>query len=442
MIHEIINEINKSNSTNYKISVLKKHKYNILLQNVLKMTYDTVVYNYGVSIKQIAKFEKNADLEINLEQSLEFIVENLCSRVLTGHNALQFASNMINNLKEEDSDILKKIINRDLRINIGKTQINKIWKDLITKPCYMRCGVYSDKTAKHINFPSILQKKSDGTFREFHIHNNHVTSRSRSGESYDYPIIFEIMSNYPDGVYVGELTINGISDRAKGNGLINSDNPPMDDIIVELWDYITLSEYAQAGKKDRKNPCITTYETRWGNLKKIISGSECKNIQLIDSCIVNNIQEALQKTSKYMNDGFEGAVLKDLNCVFKDGTSNQTLKLKIVFSIEVRVIGFLEGKVGTKRENTFGSLIYSTDDKLIQGRVSGFNDSMLNIINKDRENFIGKIMEINGNDITKSENSEIWAISHPRFIEFRNDKDETDTLERCFEMKEMSMNLS
>jgi hypothetical protein len=442
MIYEIIKELNESNSTNYKTSVLRKHKDNKLLQKVLKMTYDTVVYNYGVSTKQIAKFEKNKDLEINFEESLELITENLCSRILTGHDALQFASNTINNLNKEDADVLKKIINRDIRINIGKTQINKVWKGLITKPCYMRCGVYGDKTAKQINYPSIIQLKSDGTYREFTVENSIVTSRSRSGEIYLNPIIFEIISNFPDGVYVGELTVKGISDRAKGNGLINSDNPPINDIILELWDYITIQEYALAAKKDRKNPCVNTYETRWGNLKNILSTTECKNIKLIDSNIVNNIQEALQKTSEYMNAGFEGAVLKDLGGVYKDGTSNKTLKLKIFFSIDVRVTGFTEGKIGTKREDTFGSINYTTDDGLISGSVSGFMDKELKEINSARSLYIGKIIEIGCNDLSKAKGNNFYALSHPRFIEFRNDKDTTNTLSELLDLKEMAMCLS
>ena len=108
----------------------------------------------------------------------------------------------------------------------------------------------------------------------------------------------------------------------------------------------------------------------------------------------------------------------------------------------MRVVGFIEGTPGTKREKTFGALMFENDEGTIKGSTSGFTDEMLEEINNNREKYMGKVFTVQFNDITKSRGSETYALSHPRFIEFRNDKDTTDTLERCLEMKEMAMNLS
>jgi len=47
-IAEIIEELNLENGSNYKLKILQKHKENLLLQRVLKMTYDGVKYNYFI----------------------------------------------------------------------------------------------------------------------------------------------------------------------------------------------------------------------------------------------------------------------------------------------------------------------------------------------------------------------------------------------------------
>lgn len=496
-IHNIIEELNLENGSNYKLEVLKKHQDNEFFQRVVKMAYDKVDFTYGLTLKSIDNFDETdfEDLTFSLEQALDLIEDKIASRKITGHAALRYVKTLFENTNNQDDlDVLRKIINRDLKTGVGTTLFNKIWKDLITKPSYMRCGVFSydkelpelDKkgknkikkgTHRNIDFPAILQLKADGTYREFVV-DAEVTARSRSGESYQYPIVFDQMQDFVPGVYTGELTVildndllqeilpgtikddkkNGTNNakviieafnesvtkgekyilpRAIGNGLINSSNPPHNNIIVEFWDFITHEEYAQARLKDRKNPCVTPYEERWNNLNTYVNNG-FENIKLIPTVIVDNMAEVGEITSKWMNEGFEGAVLKDYSGVFKDGTSLHQLKIKVAFEIEVRILGFLEGTPGTKREETFGSMEYQIDSGEIKGSVTGFNDKQLQDFNSRREELISQIMTIQGNDLTKARNNDYHAVSHPRFIELRDDRDSTDTLERSFELLELA----
>lgn len=445
MIHQILSEINASNSTNHKLSVLKQYRDVPILQRVLKMAYDTVDFTYGITVPQVEKFAPSrvtSNTPIDLSGALDILQNDLSSRKVTGHAALQLASDIINSLDARDADVFKKIINRDLRVNMGKTLISKVWPNLINKPVYMRCDVYSTKTAKNIQFPAVLQLKADGTYREFIVKNGSVTSRSRSGESYEYPVIFEAMRDYPEGVYTGELTVRGILDRGKGNGLINSDEPPHDDILLDVWDYITLDEYTLAGNKSKVHTPKTTYKDRWAKLVDIVTEKQGKNIRLIDSHVVNSLQEALRITADYMNSGFEGSILKDYDLVFKDGTSKKQLKLKLKIDCEMRITGFQEGTVGTKRDGKIGSILFENDEGTIRGKTSGFTDEELDEFSAKQSELIGKIISVQFNDLSKAEGNDYYALSHPRFIEIRYDKNETDTLEKVLSLREMAMALS
>lgn len=442
VISEILQEINQENGSNWKLSVLKKYKDNDLLKRVLKMTYDRVTFTYG--IKKLLSTDQANGL-VDLTTFLNFIERNIVSREVTGHDALNLLKAQMNLLSESDQLIARGILNRDLRLNLGRTTINKIWPDLIVKPPYMRCGVYSEKTASKINFPAIIELKADGTFRYVIKEDDKITFMTRSGEESTYPILEAEFKNdiFLNGVYVGEMLVANCETRQKSNGLINSDNPPHEDIILQCWDFISLEEFADA-KHQRTIP-RTPYSARFATIceitRKYVGVNLQSHVSEIPNRIVNNIQEALTICSQWMNEGFEGAVLKDINNVFKDHTSPTQLKLKLEIDADVRIIGFSEGTPGTKREKTFGAIMYENDEGTVKGQCSGFTDQQLEDFNSKRAELIGKVMTVQFNDLTRARNSETYALNHPRFIELRNDKDETDSLERLFELKNMAMQL-
>ena len=441
-ISEIINELNIENGSNYKLSVLKKYTDHKQLQRVLQMTHDRVKYTYGLSAK---RWLTNADVykdpigeTTTLDAALDFMANSLATREVTGNQAHDMMESILLSLSAEDTDVVLKVLNRDLRTNMGRTQINKVFPDLIMKPVYMRCGIFGPKTAKDISFPAFIQLKADGTYREASVSGGKVEFVSRSGESYVYPLLEMCLAQSPDGYYVGELLVRGSPNRAESNGLINSDNPPHDFIDFHVWDYITPEEYANA---HNKVPNKTKYKDRLKQLETLVTQMNTSNIHVIENHEVKSIDEALELTSKWMDQDLEGGVLKDQSGVFKNGTSKHQLKLKLEIDLEVRITGFQEGTPGTVREKTFGAILFETDDGKIKGRTSGFSDVQLEDFNSRRTEMIGKVVTVRCNDITRGRANEHYALSHPRFIEVREDKTETDTLARALETKDMAKGL-
>lgn len=443
-IFEILNEINADNGSNYKMDVLRRHADNELLQRVLKMAYDRVAFTYGITMATQGRgiiLSAGHD-PLTLSEALDILEYEFATRNLTGHAAISKLEEIRKRLSNDDRDVVEKIINRDLRINMGRSNINKVFKGLIVKPVYMRCGLFNEKTKKKINpNGAYIQLKADGTYREFTVENGVVTCNSRSGESYEYPALDRTLINYPDGHYIGELTveINGkVQDRATGNGLINSDNPPHDNIMLDLWDYVTLEEYTGASQKIQG---VTPYHRRFARLQEIVDANQPSNIRVIETKIVSGFSEALQKCSEWMTAGFEGAILKDADAIFRDGTSPQQLKLKLEIDADVRIIGYKPGTIGTKREGKIGSIQFATDDSKVKGYASGFSDAQLDDFTARWDEINNMIMTVTFNDLTKGRVHEHYALSHPRFVELRYDKTETDTLERILESVKSSKHL-
>ena len=448
-ISEIIAELNADNGTNYKMDVLRKHVDNDLLQRVLKMTYDKASFTYGIlpnqAVKRSNPMAPKKDT-VSLEQALNALDREFVTRTVTGNAAKYRLGDLLNALSNEEGEVFYKIVNRDLRINMGRSNINKVFKGLIVKPVYMRCGTYNEKTSKKFDASNaIVQLKADGTYREFSVENGQVTCVSRQGEEYDYPEINAVLTKHPlSAVYFGELTVyrDGVLlDRATGNGLLRKDEFPDNcKVVFDCWDCVGQSEYSRAVNKIKGK---VPYNKRWQIVQRLFPNHTANPltnpVRAIESINVTNMTDALKFTAEVMNRGLEGTIIKERDAVFRDGTSLQQLKLKLEIDVEVRVTGFHEGTPGTVREKTFGAMIFETDDGEIKGRTSGFTNDQLEDFNSRREELIGEIMTVTCNDITKGRDNDYHALSHPRFVEFREDRDDTDTLKRALETKQMAM---
>jgi hypothetical protein len=474
-INEILKEMNESNSSNYKLEVLKKHKDNDLFKRVLALANDKVRYTFGVTMKNVrAGSSENTQ---TLEWALDILENQIATREVTGNAAIETVEIILESLSESDRTVFEKILSRDLKINCGRTQIAKVHPGLITKQVYCRCDIYGKKTAKNINFQNgaIIEKKSDGTFKETSVSES-VDIVSRSGEQYCMPKFESIFKDAPRGAYIGEMTVElddelyskimpamwkknpkkakeieekyqrgwKILDRATGNGLINSDDIPEDRITYELWDFIPFDEYNLAAAKDKKNPPKMKYKERFELLKENVIKINNPQVQVIEHYVVYELKDALEQVVKWMNLGYEGGVLKDWSMLFQDGTSKHQLKLKLEIELDLRIIEFVDGNKGSKNEEYFSAIVIGNDEGTIRTQigVTTMTEDTRDWFHENRENVIGEIMEVKCNDITIGAGKEQYALSHARYVQMRTgEKTETDTLERAFELKAMAMQL-
>lgn len=437
MIKSILNELNEDNGSNYKMDVLRKHKDNELLQRVLKMAYDKVTHTYGITMKNVNIYDKH-EHTLSLEKALDLLEEKFVTRIWTGNEAVEMLETMLNNLSEDDAYVIEKIIGRDLRVNVGRSNINKVFKNLIIKPPYQRCEIGTKKNVdKNIDFNQKVfsQIKMDGTYRSTLINEYGTTIQSRPGIEDIFPVIeneLMLLGIQGDYALLGEMTLRGEKDRKKGNGLINSDNPPHEDIIYTIWDIVPAHEY---NKKNGES----NYEDRLDMLESLFSGRNFNNIEVIDYRIVNSMTEAFEHFQEVVEQGLEGTVIKAHDMKWKDGNSKQQLKVKLIIELDMRITGFTEGT--GKNADYFGAITFENDEGTIKGKVgvSSMTEKIRDYIHENREEFIGQVMEVHCNDITKSKANDFYALSHPRYERVRGVDKETDTLERALEQKQMAM---
>lgn len=412
-VPEILKNIRQQPGDKAKTLVLEQNKNSELLKRVFALAYDSNRYQFGVSYSTFKRLLKSVDPVQGTTSTLLDVVKFLENSMSTPDAKIKLAQ-MTKTLPEDEQELIKDIINRNLKVDIAAKTSAEIFGNIQQMP-YMRCGIFDEKTVKNISFPAFLQLKMDGTYRQIDVFDD-VTIRTRQGKV-DYNLeLRSIFLHAPKGTYIGELTIPGMP-RVQSNGLINSNDPPVEKIVFTAWDYL------QPGQD-------LPYSERFKQLQEYLPKSN--NTKIVLTKIVNNIPEVKEIVSGWMQEGLEGGVLKDFSNKYKSGTSKTQLKVKKIVDADVRIVGFKEGALRSAREGKVGALKYETDDKLVSGYVSGFNASFLDAFSQAPSKFIGKIMTVRFNDIHKNKDS--WSLQLPRFIELRDDKSTTDTLDRIQEM--------
>src|SRR5574343_345469 len=179
-IKDIFSEIASDSSTNKKMEILFKYNDNELLKRVLYLANSRRIKFY---IKQIPPYKK-LNSNLTLSNALD-LLSKLSSRELTGYDAINHLENILSSCSEDDSYIIERIIEKDCKIGMGSTNINKIIPGLIEETPYMGAKSFSEKIAKNILKSGIAfsQIKMDGRYANAIIRFGEVELESRQGET-------------------------------------------------------------------------------------------------------------------------------------------------------------------------------------------------------------------------------------------------------------------
>ena len=85
--------------------------------------------------------------------------------------------------------------------------------------------------------------------------------------------------------------------------------------------------------------------------------------------------------------------------------------------------------------------MFESSDGLVKGQCSGMTDAMADQVTLNEHKYINTIVSIEFNDLSKSQDNDYYALLHPRFVEFRTDKDTADDLNTIVELRNMAKSL-
>lgn len=468
MIYDIIKTLRATSSKNDKISILQKHIDNETLKSVLVYTYSPLINFYTKHQVDVISDNQTILRRVSLDTAIKRL-DDLANRKVTGNASKDFLNDIAIFLSKKDKVVLNYIIARDLDCGINVKTINKVFPNLIPTIPYMRCAGVSGIV--RIKFPAIIQRKADGIFCNTVVKDGKVKFFTRNGTEFSLDKIGGVVERFGKLVDFGGwagTVLNGellVTDddgyelsRKEGNGLINSlikkeqtldslrnkidkaksvkavsklkhdiDSKEIEydntDVSLKyvIWDILPYDQWVN-GEVD------VDYETRFSymeNLMEKFGKHGCFHI--IETKNVNNLEEAQDFYQKQIENGYEGAVLKNLDGIWKNHTSPNQVKMKAEHDCDLKIIGIKEGM--GKYTGKIGSLDCASSDGLLKVNVgSGLTDA-------DREkNFselLGKIITVKYNEVIDGESKNTKSLFLPRVAELvRIDKTEADSLEK------------
>ena len=423
MILSILNELESTSSRLEKEAILKREQNNQLLKRIFFLAYDPFTQFY---IRKIPAYKQIPNYDISLEEALNQL-DLLSGRIVTGNAGIEHLRNILCNIPEHSAKVVERVIAKDLKCGASESTANKIWPGLIHEyPC-MLASAYDQKLVDKMSWPAMAQLKMDGMRFNAIVKDGKCEFRSRNGKQIqllgNLEQEFIALSRGNDLVFDGELVVydnDVILDRQTGNGILNKavkgtiGEVEANKVHATLWDVIPYEHFI-AGKG------TSQYAIRFAMLQTCLLP---KKIHVVESKIVNNIDEARELFETYLADGQEGIILKDTRAVWEDKRAKHLIKFKGELECDLKVVDIQPGT--GKYTGMLGALICESNDGLLKVDVgSGFKD--LDRINFTNESIIGKIVSVKYNARIKNKQGE-ESLFLPVFIEVREDKDTADSL--------------
>ncbi len=426
----VLDEVAAVSKTTEKHAILSKvvgSEIEPFFTKVLKYAYHPS-FRYGVTEYQ----RTEQSLGALSDDYLFTVLDNLNQRIATGNAAITMVENAYAHLSNECAELMHRILNHDMRCGVGAKGFNKVWNDLIYIHPYMRCSSFSEKNLSKIKFPCFSQIKMDGLYIDIVATETSVEYRTRAGN------LLTLNEPHRDAKLKAAATVHGAMvlqgealvltesgkymPRADGNAYLNQLDEAIDveRVVFVLWDAIDVESFLR-GKS------TTPYHERFnGDLRGYINSVYAPWLSVVQSKECNNLHDIIEHFKEARLFEEEGTILKNREMLWKDGTSTESVKVKVVVEGELRVVGIKEGQ--GKYVGMVGSLTCESEDGLVQVGVAGLSDKQRAEYFEFPERIVGKIIEVRYNDVEKDERTGVYSLFLPRFANERFDKDAADTL--------------
>lgn len=443
-VYKIIKRLESNNySRTFKIQVLMENIDNEDLKQFFVLCLDKSINFY---IKKIPKFNQQHKNEITLSVAMERLGK-LSKRVFTGKKGIFFLSKLLTECSWQNADLIQRIIKKDPGCRVSFGTVNKAWPKLVEKwPCHL-CERSTEKNLANIVYPAYIQEKSDGMRINIIYKDDDIYFRSRNGKHIQThgkldSDIRKIADVYGKNfVLDGEALIlkegyntetnnifwlsetNMLENRQTGNGIMNKSiqntitEEDADRIVVNLWDIIDYDDF-----ENKKG--IVPYTEKINCLRDIFKRNLFKKFGIINTKIVKDIEHALRFYKLMLSKEKEGAIIKNMNCIWEDRRSKDTVKLKINERIDMKIVDTYPHK---KKPKWIGGLTLESSDSRVRVNCgSGLKDVDRK---KNPIEYLNKIVTIESNGIIKSKDSkdETKSLFLPTFKGIRHDKDVADS---------------
>ena len=426
-IAEIVNELRRTSGSNDKIKVLKKYADTPHLQEIFKWTYDPFL-KYGVSKKMIESLE-NANVNRNAfvtYYEFEQFMDTLAKSNINDDLRSQITDYLHHPTNQTTVDLLKCIFTKDLKIGMAAASINKAIPGLIPVFDVMRGQKYSDHKHKLVGKDIIITEKIDGVRTVAIIdENGDVKFYSRQGKEWEGLVEIEedVKSlGLKNIVLDGETTIlnqEGLESKEvfkRTMEIMGSKQERKTGLLYNVFDCIPLSQF-KAGKcsasaSNRKKWFLEKYTKEW-----TFGGYE--HVKPLPVIYEGAYREEAVKGfhQNILRRGGEGIMINIASAPYECKRTANLLKVKEMYTMDLKIIGFDEGLVGSKFEGTLGAIV--VDYKGHEVKVgSGYTDDERKFFWENKDDLIDRVIEVQYFEETEDTDGNL-SLRFPVYVQLR-----------------------
>ena len=366
-------------------------------------------YNYGITYTYI-------DMDPILEpcEAMFDLLDKLIDKTYTGNAARM----RVETFAVTHGNLIKLIINKDLRCGVSATTFNKIHNGSIPQ---FNIQLAKEVPLAKLEYPILAQLKYDGV-RIVAINDSGIVKLfTRNGKEVNLPILANTVKEIPAINFIldGEITIStGLSaDRTSVSGMINSamHGGAIDEskLRYNIFDTMSLSEW-------NANRCLRPYSARFAHLMDIAVMAKVGYITPAVTNEVHSAEAALELYTQAVSGGYEGLVLKHANHFYTFKRSKDWIKVKEVKTADLKCTGLLTGT--GKYDGMIGALICEGE---VEGKQVKVNvGSGLTDIERSMQDgaFMHQTIEVKYNMVIQDSVTGLYSLFLPRFNGIRFDK--------------------
>lgn len=417
-LYEICTELQNTSSTLAKQNILKRNESNELFKELLKFLLDPMIVT-GISKKKIEKIDISmSDIPLclyDIRNLFNYLKEHNTG---TDNDIIMCKMAMVYD-KDELNDFIKSIITKSLKLGIDVKTANKVYgKDFIPVLDVM-LGTSIEKCKIPQDTWFAISQKLNGS-RCFYYKGKLYTRQGKVYTGCEHIIkdIKNLILNHPiltDYVFDGELILKdrslGDSEAfQKGVGIANSDNENKEELKLVIFDMLPTKEF-EAGISE------LTYSHRQGMLKSLdFEVFNFENLSVVPMFYQGRDQSKIWEWLDYAEQNDMEGVMVNLDTPYECKRTKNLIKVKKFYTLDLKVTDAVEGDGRLK--GTLGALVVDYKGNTVNVG-SGFSDAQRKEFWENKDDIIGRVIEVKYKEITKNKDTGLESLQFPVFVSLR-----------------------
>lgn len=421
LLSERVAQIRAADSRLEKTRLFREHvNASMSFAKMVKLAMDpSIVFNLG----KRSVTAKGVGTEPLAPVDLE-ILERLSRRELNRTQGAEWANARAKMLTAEEAELLVCILDKDLSWGLGTSSINSAIPGFLTE---FHCMLASPFEAKKCKFPAAIEPKYDGmrvlAFVDLQdgVSEPTVDFFTRTGKPVDSlsdalkAELVSLAKAWWAGTRIRSLVFDG---EVMGDDFKETmERARRKSEVFESARYFVFDALSRDAYNALSNGEVTMgYKARRACLSEAFEPFDFKFVQLPESYLVSSVAEAQIYYNSFRDLGYEGAILKALDGIYRPKRHVEWMKLKAEETEDLEIVGYEPGE--GKFAHTLGAIIVNRNG--VQVRVgTGLTDDDRAMFWLNQAMYIGKLIEVQYQEVTPD-----GSLRHPRFVRVRMDKSE------------------